>query len=167
MNELSRFKPLDHLPLSPGVCLICSGSVGPYIDTSRQLDFEGAVYICLGCVKEMAAQLGLNFILNEEEVELKVASAANEAYEAGRLEVMRLFSEFVSINSADRVRSLDAPTGSEPDANHVETPGGTKSDDVKPEPDLIQGDGPISFEEFRGLSGNPSNGDSLFAFGDK
>lgn len=167
MNPLSRFKPLDHLPLSPGVCLICSGGVGPFIDTSRQLDFEGAVYVCLGCVSEMAAQLGLNLVLNEEEVELKVASAANEAYEAGRLEVMRLFSEFVSVNSVDRVRSLDAPVNSESDTNHVEAVSGAEANNVKPEPSDEQGDGSLSFEEFRGLSGDSSDGESLFAFGDR
>lgn len=166
MNELSRFKPLDHLPLSPGVCLICSGSVGPFIDTSRQLDFEGAVYICLGCVKEMAAQLGLNFLLNAEEVELQVAQAYNTGHEHGELAMMGKFSEFVS-NYADRSNHADADAPSVPDDNPVETPSGAPEVEPEPAPSVKQGDGPISFEEFGGLSGNPGNGQSLFAFGER
>lgn len=166
MNPISRFKPLDHLPLSPGVCLICSGSVGPFIDTSRQLDFEGAVYICLGCVSEMAAQLGLNFMLNAEEVKAGELSAYESGVSIGRLEVMRQFSEFVS-SHADRSNSADADVPGVPDDNPVEASKGAEQDKPEPRQDLIEGDGPIGIEEFGVLPGNPSDGDSLFSFTDR
>lgn len=166
MNELSRFKPLDHLPLPPGVCFICSGSVGPFIDTSRQLDFEGAIYVCIGCIKEMFSQLGLESVLNADEVELQIADAANAAFEAGRQDVMRQFSEFVS-TYADRSDRADANAPSVPDDNPVETSGGTPEVEPESAPSNEQGDGSFSFEESRGLSGNPSNGDSLFSFNDR
>lgn len=166
MNELSRFKPLDHLPLSPGVCFICKGSVGPFIDTSLTVDYEGAIYVCIGCIKEMFSQLGLESVINADEVELQIADAANAAFEAGRQDVMRQFSEFVS-NYADRSDRADADVPSVPDDNPVETPKGTKQDKPEPRQDLEQGDGPISFEEFGSIPGYPSNGDSLFAFGER
>lgn len=161
MNELSRFKPLDHLPLSPGVCFICSGGVGPFIDTSRQLEFEGAIYICLGCVKEMAAQLGLNFMLNEEEVELRIAQARIEGEEHGELAMMGKFSEFVS-NYADRSDRADADVPSVSHDNPVETPEGAKQGEPKPRQDYVQSDGLTGIEEFGIISGYTSDGKSLF-----
>lgn len=164
MNELSRFKPLDHLPLSPGVCFICKGGVGPFIDTSLTVDFEGAIYICQGCIKEMFSQLGLESVINAEEVELKIADAANTGYEAGRLEVMRLFSEFVSVNSADRVRDLNDADSDGPDSNHVAPPVGTTENDTKPRQGNVEGSGITGLEELGSLSGSSSNGGSLFSF---
>lgn len=161
MNELSRFKPLDHLPLSPGVCFICSGGVGPFIDTSRQLEFEGAIYVCIGCVKEMFSQLGLHSIVNEEEVEQLIAQARAEGIEQGELAMMGKFSEFVTSYS-DRSDIPGAGVPGEPDGNSLETPSGAKADDPKPAPSLIEGDGLISFQELGELSGNPGNGESLF-----
>lgn len=165
MNELSRFKPLDHLPLSPGVCLICSGSVGPFIDTSRQLDFEGAVYICQGCIKEMAAQLGLNFVINAEEVENQVVESYNTGHADGELAMMGKFSEFVS-NYADRSDRANADAVSVPDDNPVEVAVGAPQVDPKPVSSNVEGDGSFSFQEFGGLPGNPGNGSSLFSLGD-
>lgn len=161
MNELSRFKPLDHLPLPPGVCFICSGGVGPFIDTSRQLDFEGAIYVCIGCVKEMASQLGLNFMLNEEEVEIQIAQARAQGQEYGELAMMGKFSEFVS-NYADRSDRSDADAPGVPDDNSVEAP--KRAEQNKPEQgsDLIQGDGFTGLEELGIISGYTSDGKSLF-----
>lgn len=158
MNTVSRFKPLDHLPLAPGVCFICKGGIGPFIDTSLTVDFEGAIYICIGCIKEMFSQLGLTSIINEEEVNRLIAQARVEGQEQGELVMMGLFSEFVS-NYADRASGNPADGLSESDHNLLAVPNGVPEDEPKQHESVKQGDGAISLQEPGSISGDSNDGD--------
>lgn len=164
MNPVSRFKPLDHLPLSPGVCFICKGGVGPFIDTSLQVDFEGAIYICKGCIVEMFAQLGLNSVLNAEEVEQLTAEAFASGFSDGELSMMGKLSEFIN-SRPDRRDSADANDADVPDDNPVETLSGAPESDPEPAPNSEQGYGFAGLEELGGLSGDSGDGKSLFSLG--
>jgi hypothetical protein len=163
MNELSRFKPLDHLPLAPGVCYICRGGVGPFIDTSLTKEFEGAVYICIGCIKEMHSQLGLNSVVNAEEVDSLIEESAARAYSEGRRDMMGELSAFVNSRTS-RDAGNDSPVSDSPVDSSVATGDGAKEDSGKSRQANVEDSGSLSFQEPGILSGDSSSGDSLFQF---
>lgn len=53
-----RFKAVDFPTALPGCCYTCRTHEGPFIDTDIQEDMYGAVYLCLQCLTEMAAEFG-------------------------------------------------------------------------------------------------------------
>src|SRR5215203_498008 len=59
-SSLSRFQILDENQLMlPGQCAVCRTHKGKFIDFGMQLEFHGAVYLCIdNCIGEAAAQTG-------------------------------------------------------------------------------------------------------------
>lgn len=157
MNPLSRFKPLDHLPLAPGVCFICLGGVGPYIDTSRQIDFEGAIYVCKGCIMEMATQLGLDFA-SADEITEKINTSFLLGKGVGAQETMELFGEF-SRTYADRTGSDNATASIVPRPDNVAAPVGAEQNKPEQQQSSVEGDGFTSLEELGSLPGYSSDGE--------
>lgn len=56
----SRFAVMEAPMAAPGCCYLCrtaNKENGPWVDTQVNKPFEGAVYICASCIRDMYAQL--------------------------------------------------------------------------------------------------------------
>lgn len=73
-----RFVAVDSARLRPGVCLICNGITGPFILTKRfDPRINGNVYLCKGCLTDMA--LILDLVPNVNELAVAEARQAMQA----------------------------------------------------------------------------------------
>lgn len=55
-----RFVQVAHARIRPGVCLICNGTDGPFIQTKRfDPRINGQVYLCHGCLSQMGQVMDL------------------------------------------------------------------------------------------------------------
>ena len=161
MNPLSRFKPLDHLPLSPGVCFICKGGIGPFVDTSLTVDYEGAIYLCKGCIMEAATQIGLN-ISEDAEIAEKIGHSFLLGKGVGVQETMEMLDEFRR-NYSDSAGSPHALVAVVPGPDNVALIDGTEQGDAKPQRGSVESDSPVSRQEPGKLSGDSSDGEfSIF-----
>lgn len=164
MNPLSRFKPLDHLPLAPGVCFICKGGIGPYVDTSLTVDYEGAVYVCRNCVGEMAVQLGFN-VSEDAEITEKINHSFLLGKGVGVQETMEMLDEFRR-NYSDSAGSPHALVAVLPGSDNVALISGTEQSDTEPQRGSVEGSSPVSGQEPGKLSGDSSDGEfSIFNLG--
>lgn len=62
MTELplnSRFKLLDRPFVNPGKCAVCGAVDRPVIDFGLNIDFYGAVLLCVSCIREVSSDLGM------------------------------------------------------------------------------------------------------------
>lgn len=50
-----RFQFLDRPSVLPGKCAVCGSVERPVVDFGMQLDFYGAVLLCVDCIKEAAS----------------------------------------------------------------------------------------------------------------
>lgn len=108
MNPLSRYVRVEHLTLSPGYCWTCRSNDGPFIDTQVNMDWDGRVYICVGCIKEMHSQLGLDVVLNREEVDQAALQAFQEGFASGKATALEAIQDAVTnaVSSAVPVADL-------------------------------------------------------------
>ena len=62
---------LNEYPISsavPGACYRCGSDRKPVIDTGVSIDMEGGLFLCHGCVAEMASLLGMIHGAKAEEL---------------------------------------------------------------------------------------------------
>lgn len=170
MNPLSRFILVEHYALSPGVCYTCRSNKTPAIDTQVNVDWEGRVYLCQDCVKELHSQLGLNVVLNAEELDERAMKAFQEGFASGKAVALEAINDAVSAAVAvvtydvhDTPVSDSVPEISEPLFI------GVVEDKPEPVSGFEQVDFVISEPGREGVSGDSSDGDSrrtsLAAFG--
>lgn len=118
MNPLSRYLRVEHLALSPGYCWTCRNNDGPFIDTQVNMDWDGRVYICETCIKEMHSQLGLDVVLNREEVDQAAIQAFQEGFASGKAVALEAIQDAVSNAVSSVVPVADSgdavPSGAEP-----------------------------------------------------
>src|SRR5690606_16112270 len=119
--------------------------------------------ICIGCIKEMHSQLGLNSVVNAEEVDSLIEESAARAYSEGRRDMMGELSAFVN-SRASRDAGSDSPVSDSPVDSSVATGDGAKEDSGKSRQANVKDSGSLSFQEPGILSGDSSSGDSLFQF---
>lgn len=83
---MGRFTVVDAPALQPAVDYITSSAVGPFIDTGRDIDFQGRkigrIYLSADTVREMASELGIISGGAAEE-------ALQNAYITGKLDGLR------------------------------------------------------------------------------
>lgn len=90
---MTRFNHIDSPQALPGCCTLCRKAVDPngFVDTSLELDFEGAVIVCYSCVRAMHDVFSLDanarHLINEDAVAnvnhlLEVVQGMKEDYEA-------------------------------------------------------------------------------------
>ena len=58
MDMAASFQRVASFPLPPGGCRFCGQHRGGF-DTGQDVDFEGRIYICVGCAEEMGRALGM------------------------------------------------------------------------------------------------------------
>lgn len=119
---VSRFSLTTHPVRQPANDIVTGGTVGPFIDTGRELKFQdkGRVYLSVSTVKEMAEVAGLSSGISEQKLENDVRAAFQEGY-AKAIEEMDS-EQFDSV--ADRLdRILSARrAGDAPDSDVADEP---------------------------------------------
>lgn len=58
-NVNSRFRILDEPNIMPGKCAVCGGVRGPVVDFGLNIQFYGAVMLCVPCVTEAGDRVGM------------------------------------------------------------------------------------------------------------
>lgn len=58
-NVNSRFKLIDEPNIMPGKCAVCGGVRGPVVDFGLNIQFYGAVFLCVPCVSEAGDRIGM------------------------------------------------------------------------------------------------------------
>lgn len=93
----SRYRVLPRPVRVPGTCKFCGSSKGPVIDTLVEIDFEGSLYICIKCAKEIGRTAGLvDPVLEKEEVTNVTGPEVNERFKNGLLDfVASSFDNFI------------------------------------------------------------------------
>lgn len=84
---MGRFKVVQNADLAPGVDYVTSSSVGPFIDTGRDIKFGernlGRLYLSKDTVAEMARELGVASNIQATE------EALANAYISGKLDGLK------------------------------------------------------------------------------
>lgn len=69
-----RFILIDQPVMSPGKCLTCGLTQGDadrkFVDTGHDLDWYGVIYICTGCIREIAN--GLFYLSPDQAIKLRI-----------------------------------------------------------------------------------------------
>lgn len=113
----TRWQVVTHPGALPGECFLCAGDSTTrewFIDTGRQMEFHGAVYICNECLLEMAAMVGCasqveTTALVEAHMLLEQKVFGLETELAGMYEMERAIDVFIRARSS---RSYLRPDGS-------------------------------------------------------
>lgn len=174
---MARFTALDAPALLPGCCFICrSANKRMFVDTGVTVKWEGVVYVCEDCLREMATLLPTQEgVFTREQVQ----SAQARAFNLGRAQgiefakqIAKAVEEFERGNASD-VLSLSTPVsapGFEPLA--VDEPEGVSQDAGEPEGSSVSADSlvvedgePVSVEGRDGLSGDSGDGQLELDFG--
>lgn len=58
-NVNSRFKVVPEPNIMPGKCAVCGGVRGPVVDFGLNIQFYGAVFLCVPCVSEAGDRIGM------------------------------------------------------------------------------------------------------------
>ena len=116
-NVNSRFRILDEPNIMPGKCAVCGGVRGPVVDFGLNIQYYGAVMLCVTCVQEAGDRVGM--VRPEVNVSdnLQTGQSVAEFLEAHELKVVPnglhdLLSSLVAsyIATADS-RPLHIPSG--------------------------------------------------------
>lgn len=121
-KSASRFSVVTHPARQPANDIVTGTTVGPFIDTGRELRFQdkGRVYLAVSTVKEMAEVAELSSGISEE----RLAREVREAYENGYADALKEIDlEHFDIladrlgrilaTRGDRTGSVDSPDDSE------------------------------------------------------
>lgn len=102
VNPAARFQVEEVAIRQPGTCFICRTSKGPFIATGKYHDFymeapnpehDGYVYICAGCVLDMAQTLK-DYGLEPQRAFDAHRSGVQEAIDYGRAELNAFANDF-------------------------------------------------------------------------
>jgi hypothetical protein len=155
MAPVGRFQLLPAPLMLPGVCACCGAGNKPVIDFGLQLEWHGAVYLCIDCITEAGTVVGL------------VPSARYEAVledlvklKAPQVEVQNAISEYIdrqresAISFFDRLSIIS--NGAPADSEEIDG-GSGKSDNV-----VRQGNNFIIDERSTSVSTSSRNNGSAF-----
>lgn len=84
----SRYQKVKKPVALPGCCFFCSGATGReyFIDTARDVEFHGAIYICNLCIEEMAGMLGFITPDVADKLKIKVGQLESDVFKLTKKE---------------------------------------------------------------------------------
>lgn len=164
-----RFKVLDRPAALPGNCTVCGAVDRPVVDFNFDLDFYGAIVICVECMKAAAEILGMVDRESLDRAELVQRAHSDQIMAAKELtdeyynRIADLLGEFT-----DRLRSIHEPSAKSDDEVPGQNDAGATTDDNSPD----GSDKPVATEKSKPsrnkgsvkLPGSSSNGptESIF-----
>lgn len=110
---MSEFNRVASATYSPTRCALCITHEGPFIDTHIEWPAYGHVYICGGCVKQMANQFEMvdGSLLAETLVELDLATQKIEQLESAQIvyisldDAMKLAENTTGLSDKKKVKA--------------------------------------------------------------
>lgn len=109
-NVTSRYRILEAPIRVPGKCKFCGSAKGPVIDTLVEIDYEGSLYICIKCAKEIGLTAGL-VAPTKEEIDDKFA--IEESVKDGLLDsIIDAIHNVIDNTDLLRIVPEDTDTGS-------------------------------------------------------
>ncbi len=165
LAPFDKFQVTNVANQAPGVCFTCKGNTGPFLDTGMSHEwfdqpsagYDGVVYVCFNCVKEMARTIG--FV--DDAQNLRAERMWQEGRLSGILSGKRLLDEFA--NSFIDTCLVTGPriTGTiiYGDENLIEGPQREPGNSTS----VIEGDRQVSLDDSSGrpddISGDTTAGD--------
>lgn len=161
---MSRFTVVEQPVAAPGHCFLCrSVAHPPFIDTGLNIMFEGAIYLCTSCLREMFGMLPV-IKANQEQFLAAWRAGYNTAATRGAFmatQIERAIGAFYDVSTAH-------PDFSNPDISSPAIPlvEGVSQDAGEPEGSSLSADSapvedgePASGEGRNGLPSDSDDGD--------
>jgi hypothetical protein len=84
----SRFRIMERPEIMPGKCAVCGGVSRPVVDFGLNIQFYGAVMLCVDCVSEAGVRVGMVRPEDNAEDNLQTGQSVTEFLEAHDFKVV-------------------------------------------------------------------------------
>jgi hypothetical protein len=84
----SRFRIMERPHIMPGKCAVCGGVDRPIVDFGLNIQFYGAVMLCVDCVSEAGVRVGMVRPEDNAEANLQTGQSVTEFLEAHDFKVV-------------------------------------------------------------------------------
>lgn len=113
----SRFRIMERPNIMPGKCAVCGGVDRPVVDFGLNIQFYGAVMLCVDCVSEAGVRVGMVRPEDNAEANLQTGQSVTEFLEAHNLKVITnelhdaLAGVVAGYSASDAARSMFLSSG--------------------------------------------------------
>lgn len=168
----SRFGVTDSALITPGHCLLCRGTQGPFVDTHVEDDFRGNAYLCVQCVTEMSLLLGITVDANALAIKKAYNKGVGDTIKKTRGRLNGLFSDLSASLSSALISDLGSTGATSPEGvpehdgdeegDGIISAGDSTEDGIGSDGTSVESSGSSGSEGRDDLSGDPIDGTDIF-----